>query len=236
MRAALALLALASCGRIGFNALGDDTPGNGNGDGGSSTDDGTMSGGPDANLNNTCVAPGGGCSFDQLGNLCSCWGTPTASNSSISFSNGTLTMNPNANAAGAQSMCNKAAVPFTAAGAFIEVSAVLSVTDAITALQIGTSPDVFEMAVINGQLRTTDGSNQGTSTYNPVAMRWWRIRPLGADGTAFDISADGKSWTTPAVSGRVASGTYDVKIIAGTPTASPAPGAARFEGINVCPP
>lgn len=236
MRWLFVLGVLASCGRLSFDAttggaLGD---GGGTGDGGGSgTGDGGGSGSTDGSTTGACVQPAAFCAFEGVG-PCSCWGTPSTINAGMSESGGTLTITPNANTIGAQGACVRNNVAFGPEGIFVEISEVVSGAQGLTALQIGSSPDVFEIDIQNGSINTTDGSNTGGTSYDPVAMRWLRVRPI-ATGTTFERSADGMTWTGFYTSGRVASAMYNVRIIGGTIGAQAAPGAARFEGINVCP-
>lgn len=230
----LIVLALAGCGRLSFDATGSGDGGANGGDGGSS--DGGGSGTGDATVDGTsgaCVQPAAFCAFEGVG-PCSCWGTPSVINAGMSETGGALSITPNANTIGAQGSCTRNNVAFGPEGIFIELSQVVSGAQGLTALQIGSSPDVFEIDIQNGTISTTDGSNNGGTSYDPVAMRWLRVRPI-ATGTTFERSADGRTWTAFYTTGRAASAMYNVRIIGGTIGAEAAPGAARFEGINVCP-
>lgn len=227
------LLCLAACGRVGFDATPTGTSGDGGAidDAGVPGDDGALP--PVDAPSGACVQPAANCSFDGVG-PCSCWGTPSAINAGMSETGGALSITPNANTAGAQGSCTRNNVAFGPEGVFVEISQVVSGAQGLTALQVGSSPDVFEIDIQNGQVTVTDGSNMSTTTYNATSMRWLRIRPMSSS-TVFERSADGMTWTTFYTSGRVASAMYNVRIIGGTIGGQAAPGAARFEGINVCP-
>lgn len=236
------LVAVCACGRIGFDPFsgGVDPTGDGGGtDGQGPPDpDGSIDSSVDASTiisQTTCTPPGNACSFPG-GLPCSCWGTPMMVNAGLSESAGTLTVTPNADTIGAQGSCLRSATPFPAAGAIVEISSVVSGAQGLTAIQIGGSPDVYQLAVYNGNLIAEDGSGTLITTpYAAVPMRWWRIRPSGG-GVIFETSPDGRTWTTLTTSARAPSTSYAVRLIGGTIGGQAAPGSAKFESVNDCPP
>lgn len=230
MRALLVVWVLG-CGRVGFDLTGTEE-GNSTGDGGGTmtTGDGGGSGGSGPPV---CVPQPNGCSFPGPG-PCSCWGTPNAINAGLSESNGSISFSPNPNTAGAQGSCTRTNVPFGPDGVIVEVSQVVAGAQGLTALSLGSSPDILEMSVQNGTLRMTDGSNNSSNSYDPPFMRWWRIRPSGS-GVTFETSPDAMNWYGSFTSGRTPSSAYTVRIIGGTIGAQAAPGSARFESVNLCP-
>ena len=70
--------------------------------------------------------------------------------------------------------------------------------------------------------------------YDPVAMRWWRMRPVGGF-VAFETAPDGLAWTLVSTSTDPVptNGLAQVTTFMRTPSADP--GVACFEGIDVCP-
>ncbi len=70
--------------------------------------------------------------------------------------------------------------------------------------------------------------------YDPVAMRWWRMRPI-TGGVLYETSPDASSWTLLATSNRPSSQAMQVTLFGGVGFAEAAPGAARFEAVNTCP-
>ncbi len=234
------LVLVAACGRFGF-----ETPGSPGGDDaiddalvdGSGPDDGGPrpdAAGPQVNQT-TCTPPGTACAFPG-GLPCSCWGTRSFTNAGIGESNGRLTISPNANTAGAQGSCLRSAVPFEAPGVIAEISAVVRGAQGLTAVQLGATPNVYTLSVRDGVLVMEDGDGTVASVgYDAVAMRWWRIRPVGAQ-VIYETAADGKTWTTRGTSNRPASASYEVRVIGGTIGPQSDPGTAQIEGINVCPP
>ncbi len=226
-----ALLAgLVACGKIGFDAA-DGGAGPGGGDGSGSGSDGSGSGGVPG-----CIAPGDGYTFPG-GLPCGSWGTPIANNAGMSESNGSLSVTPNANSAGAKGGCSRANVTFTAAGVFAEVQQTLDANapTAETALQLQFAGTTVSMTATQGVLECTDGTNMSNLPYDPVAERWWRIRPAGTD-LAFDVSPDGSHWTELSTSQAPPATTATVQLVAFTTNGEPSPGVAIFDGIDVCPP
>jgi hypothetical protein len=223
----LALVVIAGCGRIGF---GDGTDTGVPGGDGSSPDsitpigDGMFSG---------CVDPGIGDSFTGL-IPCNPWGNPIVQNAGLNVSNGTLQVTPNANNANAKGGCTRASVPFGAAGVFVEVSQVTP--NATTYISL-TGTSMLSILVSGSEISPVESGSMMVPIipYDPVAHRWWRIRPNGAHAI-FEGSPDGRTWNTLYV-GTTASvpATVTVEFGAQTATAVPMPGAAKFESIDVCP-
>ncbi len=226
------VLGLVACGRIQFDPITDD--------GGSIVDDGPIGGDDtivagDADLATSCVQPATTCAFNGPG-TCSCWGTPIVSSATVTESGGQLRIAPAANTLGATGACQRMNVPLTDVGIFAEVSQIVSTSQGVTELDVAGTSETFSIQVTGTTLLWGDGTDGGNATYNAVAMRWWRIRPL-ATGTTFERSADGNTWTPLGTVPQLPpSGSYTVRISGTTALGVAAPGAAIFEGINVCPP
>lgn len=231
------ILGLVACGRIDFDPLTDHGGSNGD-DGGLGVDDsGTINDTltADADLATSCVQPTTTCAFNGPG-ICSCWGTPITSSATITESGGQLRIAPAANTIGATGACQRTNVPFTNVGIFAEVSQIVSTSQGVTQLDVVGSSETFTIQVTGTTVLWGDGTDNGNATYNAVAMRWWRIRPL-ATGTTFERSPDGKIWTALGTVAQVAStAPHTVRISGTTALGVGAPGAAIFEGMNVCPP
>lgn len=243
VRSALLLLVLSACGRLGFDpttalsgddALDDAGTGDGTGDG-----DGGVDAEIDAAIDapaGACVQPGSGCTFPG-GLPCSCWGTPSTVNAGMNEAGGSLKITPNANTVGAQGSCVRASTTFSAAGAIIEISQVVAGAQGLTAIQLGGGGDVHQLAVQGGQLIAQDATGTiNMAAYNPVSMRWWRIRPVAVANTLYETSADGVTFTPFVTSTKVGSSSYTVRIIGGTIGGVAAPGFAQIESINLCGP
>ena len=218
-------LVVAGCGRIGFDPLG----GSANGD----AYDG------DAIVTSTnCVSPGNPERFPTQAQACLGWGgTGGAGAFTMVQSAGTLTITIPAGDAQAEGACAGTVVPF-AHGVFAEIS------------QITDSPVLTYLEAISG---SRDLSIQGSTSlgltfyddftslvpelpYDPVAMRWWRIRPdETGTATVFETAPDGLMWTTQATSS-APPGTVTPRIRANpSGLASATPTSAIFNGVDACP-
>jgi hypothetical protein len=226
MRRVIALLTCAACGRVGFDPFGDG--------GGSGDDDGSGSGsGSGSDLPNSCVSPGYGDSFDEAF-PCNAFGMPIVTNGGLATSNGTLTITPNANA-NAMAGCARPSSAFGAAGAFVEVSqAAPSPSQTVLVVQVGakTAGITVQPPFI---VYLDPNANTVMTSYDPTAMRWWRLRPVGGAMYA-EASPDGLTWTRFASSSGGFTGTGTVAIYVQSDSTNPAPGTAKVEGIDVCPP
>ncbi|HEY6035445.1 MAG TPA: hypothetical protein VIV58_14330 [Kofleriaceae bacterium] len=226
MRPVIAVLACVACGRVGFGAYGGD--GGGDGD-----DDGSAGSGSGSDLSGTCLSPGYGDTFVEA-LPCNAFGTPVATNGGLSTSNGTLTITPNANA-NTMVGCQRTNAAFGEAGAFVEVSQVLPAPGQ-TALLVEVGTQMAAIIVTPPFIAFFDPSaNTVMTSYDPTAMRWWRIRPV-TSGLYAETSPDGKTWTRFASTSGMVGGTGIVAIFGQTDTTNAAPGTAKIEGIDVCPP
>jgi hypothetical protein len=226
------LVVAAACGRIGFAPLlpsGDDDD-DGGGDAPVSGDAGSGS----------CLDPGIGDSFDSP-TVCD-WGSAAGNNTTLTQTGGALLMTPAPDIIDASGTCARSGVAFTPAGVFAEVSGIVTnftslqfVDDSdgdwgIESLGSGLEPivgSVLEVFQPSGEI------GSGTP-YDPVAMRWWRMRPVGGV-VVFETAPDGLHWTLVTTSTDPAPtlGLAQVGTFMRSPDADP--GIARFEGIDVCP-
>jgi hypothetical protein len=225
MRRLIALLTCAACGRVGFDAFGDG--------GGQVGDDGGSGSGSGSDPSNSCVSPGYGDTFEEA-LPCNAFGMPVVTNGGLNTSNGTLTITPNANV-NSMAGCARANAVFGNAGAFVEVSqADPSPGETVLLIQIGAQ--TTGITVTPPFIAYFDPSgNTVTTAYDPTAMRWWRLRPVGG-GLFAETSPDGKTWTRFASSSPGITGTGTVAIFVQTDNTNTAPGTAKIEGIDVCPP
>jgi hypothetical protein len=221
------LLLLAGCGRIGFGAPAT-TDGAGAVDGAHDASDAITSDGDNAI---GCIDPGDGDPFTS-GTPCSKWGAMVMAQTSLTESSGALLAIPTPTVANAHGGCTRAAVPVTDAGVFVEISRGLDNGD--TEL----SADGFAMSIRSRhELALVEPGEPMSPTvpYDPIAMRWLRLRP--SRGTlVFEYSPDGRDWTIARVSTAAAPATAEVTVGTRTPTVEVMPGIAQIEGINVCPP
>ncbi|MEP6866087.1 MAG: hypothetical protein ABJE66_36040 [Deltaproteobacteria bacterium] len=224
MRSVIALLACVACGRVGFGAFAGDGGGGGDDAGGS---------GSGSDLSNTCSSPGYGDTFEEA-LPCNAFGMPVVTNGGLATSNGTLTITPNASA-NTMVGCARSNAAFGPAGAFVEVSQVLPAPgQTLLLVQIGVK--TAAIVVTPPFLRFVDwNGNTVMTAYDPTAMRWWRLRPVDG-GLYAETSPEGKTWTRIASSSPGVSGSGTVAIYVQTDTTNTAPGTAKVEGIDVCPP
>ena len=221
---ALASLCVCACGRIGFDVTtdGGSSSGDGNSGDGSTTDGGT----------DGCIGALPATTFPG-GLPCANWGgAATFTNAGLSESNGTLSITPNVNSAGAVGRCQHDGVTIGAGGAFTEVSGVLAGTSSTTRLEIDWGGVTYYLGASNGTMRA--GNTSGLTFTGGNIERWWRFRPNSGQ-LLFESSPDGAAWRMFASVGGVPTGLAIVRVVAATPMAEAAPGVARFESVNVCP-
>jgi hypothetical protein len=221
------LLVLAGCGRIGFGAPAtiDGEPETGEA-GVHDASDSMMS---DGNSMFGCIDPGDGDPFTS-GTPCSLWGSMVMLQTALSESSGALLAIPTPTVANAHGGCTRVGAPITAAGVFAEISRPLDKGD--TELSAGG----FAMSIRSAQmLAVVEPGESSSLPYNPLAMRWLRMRP--SEGRlVFEYSSNGTAWTIARTSTTPAPATADVTIGTRTPDVEVMPGVAQIEGINVCPP
>jgi hypothetical protein len=87
---------------------------------------------------------------------------------------------------------------------------------------------------IGAENNAMSAGRMGVTFTGGTIERWWRIRPL-ADNLVFETSANGFTWDQFGSMGGVPTGLAQLRVVATTPMAEPAPGSARFESVNMCP-
>jgi hypothetical protein len=223
------LLVLAGCGRIGFGAPATIDGESGAAEAGVHDASAEMS--SDGASMVGCIDPGDGDPFTS-GTPCSKWGSMVMLQTALTESSGALLAVPTPTVADAHGGCTRTAVPFTAAGVFVEISRPL--TNGDTELSAGG----FAMSIRSGQMLALVEPGESTSPtvpYDPFAMRWLRLRPSNGR-VAFEYSPNGTAWTIARTSTTPAPADADVTVGARTPNVEVMPGVAQIEGINVCPP
>lgn len=219
---------LLACGRVGFDAHTDGGSGTNGGDGGSATGD---AGGNGDGGSGACVGAVPATTFPG-GLPCASWGGSAQQiNGSMTESNGTLVLTPNASSAGASVACQRSAVTLGAAGAFTEVSQVLTGTSSRTRLEIDWAGETYYIGAENNVMKA---GREGITLTGGLIERWWRIRPSNGE-LAFETSVDGMTWSRFAGMGGIPTGIATLRVVAATPMSEAAPGTARFESVNVCP-
>lgn len=186
----------------------------------------------DATTTVGCTSPGNATSFPP-GPPCAGWGTSFANNASVQNSGGRLLITPVPAEAAATAGCTHTTVPFGVDGVLVEVSQVLAGTSSRTRLEL--SGTGLSIGVEGGQMvARAGGATRASVPFAAATMRWWRMRPIGG-GIGFETAADGLHWTTLATAAGPPPATAPIRIVGDTPSAEPAPGAARIEGLNLCP-
>ena len=191
-----------------------------------------------------CSDAGAATGFDNLGaGPCQPWGSSTMNNATMVETDGELVITPSTTAGPTTyaGCFHFKKVPFVEV--FADVTHALDTTaapDAYTALQvfgadINTSAG-YEMD--HGKLEFRDlvaGNVIASAPYDPVAMRWWRIRPDGA-AIVGEVSSDGSEWKELGRLHTPPPSSISINIGAGTTSLDAVPTGARIGSINVCPP
>lgn len=201
------------------------------GDGGTNSDGGTGGDGSSG----TCVDPGNGTSFD--GTMpCQNWGTPQVASAVLTQMNSTLVIAPNLSTNGATGSCLRNNVPLGSTGAMVEVLQVVPSPSGNTAMRLGVGSMTLMIAVRGGQIVAENGSGVvAMRAYSASAMRWWRIRPVGAM-VVYETAPDGLTWTNFASTTQAVSNSYSFNVFGQTQLVEATPGTAIFGSANLCPP
>lgn len=98
--------------------------------------------------------------------------------------------------------------------------------------------DGIRMDVNNNQLVFEDaGSLFAMETYDPVAMRWWRMRPDRTDNRVIaEYSADGRAWTLLGKSDHFVPSTYLINFRVQGRNGQAARPFVELDNLNICPP
>jgi hypothetical protein len=178
--------------------------------------------------------------------LCDGWGTPTGL--AAMEGGGMLAITPVASTPGSQGGCfSSTPVAFGPDGVFLQVTTIVNEADnngsGGTFIFFQTrSPTpgngvTLNMSVGGSMLSVQAGSTTAAAPYDPIAMRWWRIRPVPElPAVVGEVSPDGLTWQTilsapgpvpTSVTLEFTSGEYGNGV--------PAPGTTTIEGFNICP-
>lgn len=193
-----------------------------------------------------CVPPGISDDFDDPA-PCRPWGFASQGNglAPMMQSGGRLTIAPDpleqeyANCTAASPMV------LGPSGAFTEISSVIAYPAANTTFKLD-SPTPADALVVTLNLTQgrlyflvgAQGDALADAAYDPVQMRWWRLRPdPGTGSMVAETSPDGRAWNLLGS----APGTLPTKsiIFLGADvygSDASAPGATVFEQLDVCPP
>ena len=121
-------------------------------------------------------------------------------------------------------------------GVFIEVPTIEPAASGKTAMLLDDG-SVLIIARIGKLffLSESGGDIYAETSYDPVAMRWWRMRPdRDANVAVADYSPNGFDWTELGRSDDPPPQTYDLKLEVGVDDVEPTPGFGEFDNLNTC--
>ena len=231
-------LALAGCGRFGFGGDDDssaDAPGGADAPGADGP--GVVDGpGPDAD-GATCVPGTPADDFEGAGAPCGGWGFASRNGLVMARSSGELVITP----MGAPSPpdfagCTLDNYPL-AADAVVEVTAVLGGSGGYTNHKFyfaGRNGGVQVNGLDSSIFLVTDLGEGPHQPYDPVAMRFWRLRPEPTRLVVELSSGDG-AWTELGSRDATGVGLVGMLTFGAGRLASGATGDARFASFNLCP-
>ncbi len=126
-------------------------------------------------------------------------------------------------------------------GVFIEVSSALAMTSGACFMSFrALTQDTGiggQLVLQYGKLGLSDpmvGVDVIDPPYDPVAMRWWRLRPI-AGGIVGEVSRDGVSWQVLGTIQGTPAAQVTIDFTAACGIANPAPGMAVFQSFDLCP-
>jgi hypothetical protein len=177
MRGASIVVLLVGCGRIGFDAVAQDS---------------ALAGDSPA-----CTMPA--VYDDFMGATACAWGaTHNVANSDVF--GGALHVTPPVPGTQVGSQCSDNTFAFDR-GTFVEVPSVTTQATGYAEIQMFFATHSVQLLyyVDTGTLELSDeATNRGglaKKRYDPVAMRWWALRPISTHQIVAQYSADGLTWT-----------------------------------------
>ena len=171
---------------------------------------------------------------------CAPWATFDETRATVAQIGGKLRITPSQSIQGTHGGCFATGLSnWGPEGLFVSVEDALEGVTSYTAMTayvaFGTPAQIV---VKNGTIQVTNPNNGialVASVYNPVAMKWWRLRPIST-GVMAEYSADALNWVSLATVTGTPPSQIRIDIGAGTTTQEVAAGAAVFDNLNVCPP
>ena len=178
--------------------------------------------------------------FDGPG-VCDAWGYPLSAGSHVErIENGELVLLPGGSTPNNTGCVSRLAFPFELRGANVEVTAVgagAAQYNSLIAFWGGDTADgtMIGASVTTIGLRDASGMMRGSAPYDPVAMRWWRLRPSDDRSEVIaELSPDGHAWTELGRDPRPAPATLKVQIQSGV-YAPTTPTPMRVASFDACP-
>jgi len=124
------------------------------------------------------------------------------------------------------------AIAFGSGGITVDVARTTAAASGYTALR--TSSTGVQLEDRGGVFALRDATTVYAQTaFDPIAMRWWRLRPdmIGATVVA-DVSPDGTTWTQFASTSTPPPSQVVVELVAGVATMESVPGESMFSHIG----
>lgn len=132
-------------------------------------------------------------------------------------------------------------MPFADDGMWIEVGAVMPDHGSVGLNAQAVAPDPNYSPALSEQdgkltlFVAPAGTIEASATYDPIAMRWWRLRPdRVADVTIAETAPDGIHWSVLGMTDISPPTIVRPQISAARDGANPA--AAEIDGLDICPP
>src|SRR6185295_12132104 len=131
--------------------------------------------------------------------------------------------------------------PFGDRGIFVVVHNLVTTGHNLASFSLDGGQVRASLSTLQGRLRLTDVTTEvvASAPYDPVAMRWWRLRPdRKAERTIAEYAADGYHWSRlgeadgrpESVIIELAAGLDQNAVLDGVPAVT------RFDHLDVCPP
>ena len=183
-----------------------------------------------------CATPAIHDAFDGVLPPCQPWGTHFG-DSRVKISSGALEITPRDDGQNSGG-CFSGPAAFDDGGIFLEVPQAMPAGHGFVALVAQSSSSSPMISAGDGRLElSVPGSSITTLPYDPVAMRWWRLRPDRAAGaTVAEYAADGYHWKRLGAVDVPPEPRMAIEISAGVDTVDPQPTTARLAHLGVCPP
>ncbi len=174
------------------------------------------------------------------GQACATWGFPFPKPNEPTLASGDLVLAPDPALMQTVGCVSQTPFPFGETGVFVEVDAVGTGDAQYNTLIMWwdtglTVPTTLQVA--NGVIAMADrnATQLGMAPYDPIAMRWLRLRPSATGMQVIgDTSPDGIAWTELARESRTAVPMIRAQIQSGTNGATNAT-AMRVASFDVCP-
>jgi hypothetical protein len=178
--------------------------------------------------------------FDPAPSPCGTWGMATQVGMTIARVNGALEITPPTTAPAASEFGGCTVSPTDFVGDIVvEVSSALSgqgYTNSIfyiAAGYIGIGVDATDgmiFALVDPNLQ------MGKRPFDPVAMRFWRLHPIGTTAATAEVSPDARTWTVLGMRTLLDQpATVGMWTFGAGRNVDGATGIARFESLNQCP-